>query len=895
MPSSNNGDITLTVGLDTSSAQATAKELEDEVSRIFESQTGDESPRMTALNAALKKNVLEAQKLQEKLDEASNVQLPTFEYEEQLAYIKENEEELTKLLAQQQEMQQVGVSSGGAWDTLQSRITEVRATIEDAKGGLQTLVDTGKAFTMGSDPEQIAKLELQLDAVNDKTKVNLVKYQQFNKEVEETPEEMNKVVKSSSNIKTALTGVVSKIGEMHKKLPKISSMFNNMKSSVGGVAKSFLKWGLGIASVMALIRKLRSTITEGFKNLFEALPDAPITKQVNNLKDSINQLKNGLAASFTPILQAILPYVQRLVDWLNKAVQLVGQFFAAFTGAKTVLQATKVQGSYNKALKSTAKDAKEAAKETDKANKGLRKFDEINNITTQEDKDNKKDEDSGGAGGLGGFVEVPVDSKIADLVQRIKDMLKKAWEEADFTEIGALLGQKIKDMLDMIPWDYIQEIGRKLGKSIATLINGFVEVEGLGDSIGNAVAQSFNTVIYTIQSFLANLHGISVGDFFGDIVQSFFDNTDWTAIGNTIGLFVSTVLDMVIGFIEKFDFGSIVDAVVDMIKGVDWVRVLTEIGIALLGLGKGIIQIVVGLVGNLSTLLGDLFSALGMDTVAGFFYGFSEKMKEAREYVQQRFQEIVAKVKEFLGIHSPSTLFADIGRMAVQGLINGIQSLIGTVAKIFTDAWEAIKTKTKTAFDYVHYAIIEKVTNIKTSITNMLNSIKSVWTNVWSSLKNTVVSTFSGIWNAIRGTINSILSGIETMANGIVAGINKVVSTLNNLDIDIPSWVPTYGGQSLGFNIPQMSQIRLPRLAQGAVIPPNKEFMAVLGDQSSGTNIEAPLDTIKQAMSEVMAQFSGGETNDIVIQIDGREIARAVVKQDQLKRRSAGTGLFGIA
>ena len=91
--------------------------------------------------------------------------------------------------------------------------------------------------------------------------------------------------------------------------------------------------------------------------------------------------------------------------------------------------------------------------------------------------------------------------------------------------------------------------------------------------------------------------------------------------------------------------------------------------------------------------------------------------------------------------------------------------------------------------------------------------------------------------------------------------INGVADALGVLSIDIPDWVPEWGGKSLRFDIGHVSLPNIPYLAQGAVIPPNKEFMAVLGDQSSGTNIEAPLDTIKQAVAEVV----GNNGNEEVI------------------------------
>lgn len=91
--------------------------------------------------------------------------------------------------------------------------------------------------------------------------------------------------------------------------------------------------------------------------------------------------------------------------------------------------------------------------------------------------------------------------------------------------------------------------------------------------------------------------------------------------------------------------------------------------------------------------------------------------------------------------------------------------------------------------------------------------------------------------------------------------------------------------QSLDGNAPVYNDI--PQLAHGAVIPPNKEFLAVLGDQKSGTNIETPLATMVDAFKQAMAESGGGATT-VVIQLDGKEIARSTVKNINNMTRAAG-------
>ena len=76
--------------------------------------------------------------------------------------------------------------------------------------------------------------------------------------------------------------------------------------------------------------------------------------------------------------------------------------------------------------------------------------------------------------------------------------------------------------------------------------------------------------------------------------------------------------------------------------------------------------------------------------------------------------------------------------------------------------------------------------------------------------------------------------------------------------------MPGIGGKTIGINIPSISRVDIPRLAQGAVIPPNREFLAVLGDQKRGTNVEAPLETIQQALAAVMQQYGG---NNVTITV----------------------------
>ena len=175
----------------------------------------------------------------------------------------------------------------------------------------------------------------------------------------------------------------------------------------------------------------------------------------------------------------------------------------------------------------------------------------------------------------------------------------------------------------------------------------------------------------------------------------------------------------------------------------------------------------------------------------------------------------------------------------------------------------------------------EFASNFKNNILGgLIQFIKGVFTGDWDSAWEGVKKVFKGIWN-------SIVIIAESAVNAIIKGLNWLISKINTIKFTVPSWVPVVGGKSIGGHLSPLSEVHLPRLATGAVIPPNKEFLAVLGDQKSGTNIETPLATMVDAFKQAMAE-SGANATTVVIQLDGKEIARSTVKNINNMTRAAG-------
>ena len=141
----------------------------------------------------------------------------------------------------------------------------------------------------------------------------------------------------------------------------------------------------------------------------------------------------------------------------------------------------------------------------------------------------------------------------------------------------------------------------------------------------------------------------------------------------------------------------------------------------------------------------------------------------------------------------------------------------------------------------------------------------------------------------IKKTVNGIIGFLNTLLSAATAAVNRIVACINAIQFTVPDWVPLLGGESFGFHLSTVRTPQIPYLAQGAVLPANKPFMAVVGDQKHGTNIEAPLSTIQEAVALVMhdqisAMMAGFEAlleeNRALRQtVEGIEVGDSVIGQ----------------
>ena len=156
------------------------------------------------------------------------------------------------------------------------------------------------------------------------------------------------------------------------------------------------------------------------------------------------------------------------------------------------------------------------------------------------------------------------------------------------------------------------------------------------------------------------------------------------------------------------------------------------------------------------------------------------------------------------------------------------------------------------------------VTGILEALGGLLDFITGVFSGDWKKAWNGIKTFFSGIWNGIwsivKGVVNLIIDGINTLWSGIYGAVSAIVNGIGG----IAGAIGSIFGQDWKFSMPDEPTL-IPKLATGAVIPPNSEFLAVLGDQKSGNNIEAPESLIRRIVRE---ESGNGNNADVVAAIN---------------------------
>lgn len=974
-------------------------------------ETKEASAQLMTLENRIVKTADKISSLRSKMDALKDTKIPTEEYKSIQSDISKAEKELEKLLEKQAQMQNDGKASGSAWDTLQQKIQASKDYIAQAKEEMQALIDSGKAFTLGSDSAEYSKLSQQLQYAENDMSVLAQRHDELTAKQENVSSGFAKIggaaKKAFSVAKNAISGAISATKKVSSGIKDIATRFlhigKNAKSASTGVNslgigfKNLLKYGFGIRSLYVLVNKFRTAVKEGFANLAQF--SAPVNESISSIMSALTQLKNSLATAFAPILTAVAPALTKLINLTSKAATAVGMLTAALTGKKTFTKAKAVQQDYAESLKSTASNAKKA----EKALKGyLSPLDEINKINKEDDSSDAlgDTQDAGGLKPEDMFEEVSIPDKFKDIAKWLKDM----WDKADFTELGRFLGEKLKNALDGIDWEPIKETAAKIGKSIATLINGFVEVPGLAYSIGRTIGEAINTGIIGINAFLDNTHWDSVGKFIGEGLNGIVNTIDWKAIGHmfaakwnaifeTIGNFARTFnwkkfgksitdsintfikdfdwagngtnlsdfvkgfLDAIITFFEETDWQALGDGIADFFGSIDWTGIVERLAEGIGAALGGFSALIGGLIGDAVKAAKEYFQdeieEVGGNIVLGILKGIGDAIIGIGEWIYQHvFKPIYDGFCKAFGIASPSKVMAELGVYIIQGLLNGIKSLVGSVKQVWNSMkevaasvwngvkdklsgiWDSINQKASTTWDGIKQKISEKWESIKTdtsakwesingSLSATWDGIKSKASTTWDSMSSSTRSKMDGIksamsgfsasaqsiwrnaWNGMNNTINSVLnsmkSAVSSVFSWISSKISSIKSSISSVSSSASSFSKSSGSSSKAriasydtYSMPYLSESDIPAYATGQVIPTSmKKHLAVLGDNSRETEVVSPLSTIEKAVENVLAR-TGAQTIIIKQYLDGKQVAESVVKEGKIQQMATGNNMFAL-
>lgn len=498
----------------------------------------------------------------------------------------------------------------------------------------------------------------------------------------------------------------------------------------------------------------------------------------------------------------------------------------------------------------------------------------------------------------------------------------------------------------------ISENAAKLGRDILNMVTQ--PIIDNKDKIKKALEGTLQAIEPFTSGLLEAVQKVrdAVTEIYDEHLKPLFDSIEnglSEILGKLLDGYNTYIIPVLQGLGNKFKeimegpFGETVDKVKDFIsKLIDAVKLLWEnvlvpffswIAENIIPILAPIIQFigekVINKISTIIKIIGDIAEALGgiIDFIVGVFTGGWEKAWEGiksvfsgiwnaiKDIISGKWENIKSLVQNGItfvtnvisaawnGIKSLTSTVWNVIKTILSGIWNGLKSLVSTVFNtiktVISTVWNGIKTVTSTVWNGIKTTVSNVWNGLKSLASGVFNGIKETVVKVWNKIKSSTSNIWNGIKNAIKTPINAIIGFINGMIEGIVKGINTMTSALNSISFSVPDWVPGIGGSSFGLNIPQITAPKIPALANGAVIPPNREFLAVLGDQKHGTNIEAPLATIEDAVENVLKKgVNFGGINDVTVkipvEIDGRVLFELVKKLDFEQFSRTGRPSFQI-
>ena len=469
-----------------------------------------------------------------------------------------------------------------AYDQQAQRVRIYENVLRSANQQLRIMESTGRGFTSGVNTAEYSRLSQQLAyAVNQGALLR--------QRISEAGSYAKTLVNTFTSLGTTLSRAVSNATRSLSKLGTTShstSLLHN--KSWKSMLTMVLKYVFGIRSIFLLYRKIRQVIKTGLTEMSKQFDDVRV--DVDNLKNSWSGFKASMVSAFQPIFSYVVPALTTLINYLTSAMNALANFFALLTGQSYYYKAKKGNESVANAISGTGSAAEDA-------NEELAEYDDLLVI----------DQDSSSGGGGGGSGSSSSDAwnweKVDVTASKWYDLLKDAFTDWDFTEVGATLSKKLTDALNGINWDSIKTKCSNFAKGLATLLNGFITTD-LFSSIGTTLAEALNTAFTTANTFATTFDWKNLGTSIGTGITQFFTDADFGMWGETVHNWIGGILDAGIALLENTDFELIGEKLGDFLEELE----------------------IDDLMSKVKTLCSSIITAMG-DVLTGFENNTDEKTK----------------------------------------------------------------------------------------------------------------------------------------------------------------------------------------------------------------------------------------------------------------------------
>ena len=714
------------------------------------------------------------------------------------------------------------------------------------------------------------------------------------------------VIQKSSG---AFSALIQKFSSGIPTLKRARSSFNGLGTSGKGLAGILKTVGMTAKFMFAsfVIRGAINGAKQGFQNL--AQYSGSTNSSISMLMSSLTQLKNSLAAAFAPILEVVAPILNSFVQMVIRAVNAVGQLIGALSGKTTIVTAKKLNQDYAKSLSGTSSGLADNASNADKASKATEKykrtimgFDQINKM----DDDSSSDSSGGGssAGNIGGlsdasnmFQTTTVTNQFKDLAKLIKD----AWKNADFTELGSMVGEKLNAALEKIPWKKIQNTCNKIAKSIATFLNGFLETTNW-KLVGSTIAKGLNTAFGFVNTFAKNFHWKSLGRAISDGINGAVKSFDASLAGQTISNTVKGILDTIIVAIENTDWQQVGEKVREVLVNIDWKGIVSRLSEAIGAAFGGFAAFIGGLIGDAFTNAKKYFEGkikeCGGNVVLGIFKGITDAVKGIAAWIKDNiFKPFIDGFKNAFGIHSPSTVMRQQGVYIIEGLFEGtknklpdllswIGQLPGKVKTKLGNAKAWIKSKGSDAIQGLKNGweavkdscFLKRVANMKNEVFTKIGNIKGKVTSKGNDIVSGLKNGFSSHWSSFTETLGNIPSMISKAIPNLFSigkdAIQGFANGFGSVHIPLPHVSVSWNRHSVGpvsfstpsFGLNWYAKGGFPENGEMFIARENgPEMVGRMGNRNTVANNNQIIDGIKKGVFEAVVEafdMSGPMNND---------------------------------